>query len=134
MGRPSDLNMNSESNPWDDLVVSILAVNRFDLERAYGLLKQLRTQRLTDPEELSRRTLSELYSKLVTAGYNRGEFMTYLFAERLSSLGAFAKQRGIAECEKVMTSNNVGALEELLLSVKGIGPIVVKNYRTLRQA
>lgn len=133
MAQISLQNDGSDSDLWSDLVISILSVNRFSLEKAYGLLKQLRAEQLTDPEELSKRTAPELYRRLMAAGYDRGEFMTYLFAERLSSLGAFAKQHGIVQCERVMRGHDVAALEKLLLSIDGIGPVVVKNFRTLRQ-
>jgi hypothetical protein len=133
MSRVSMKSNDSDSDLWADLVVSILSVNRFPLDRAFDLLQQLRAEQLTDPEELSKRTIPELYAKLITAGYNRGEFMTYLFAERLSSLGTFAKEHGIANCEKVISGHDVAALETLLLGVKGIGPAVIKNFRTLRQ-
>ena len=120
-------------DPWGDLVISMLSVNGFPLERAYGLLKQLSAEQLTNPQELSKRTAPELFAKLIAAGYNRGEFMTYLFAERLSSLGSFAKQHGIAECENIIRGQDVAALEKLLLSVNGIGPVVMRNFRLLRQ-
>ncbi len=128
----AQMNMDSEDDPWGDLVVSMLAANRFPLDRAYGLLKQLRSEELTNPDALSRSTPPELYAKLISAGYDRGEFLTYLFAERLTSLGTFAKTHGIAECEKVMRGPNVAALKELLLSVNGIGPVVIENFLLLR--
>lgn len=123
----------SDDDPWSDLVVSILSVNSFPVERTYALLDRLRAEKLTDPENLSQQTAPGLYSKLVAAGYDRGEFMTYLFAERLSSLGAFAKTFGISECEKVMKSRDAKAINSMLLSVKGIGPAVMQNFLFLRQ-
>src|SRR4029453_12840770 len=104
-------NTDLPDEPWSDLVVSILAVNSFSLERTFSLLEKLHSEKLTDPEELSARTPPELYVRLIAAGYNRGEFMTYLFAERLSSLGAFAKSYGIAECEAVLKGRDAKALE-----------------------
>jgi len=124
---------NPEDDPWSDLVVAILSVNSFPVERTYALLDRLRAEKLTDPAHLSQQTAPALYSKLVAAGYDRGEFMTYLFAERLSSLGAFAKAVGIAECEKVMKSRDANAIKSMLLSVKGIGPAVMHNFLFLRQ-
>ena len=132
MAQMSTMKMASDDDPWGDLVVSILSVNRFPLDRAYALLERLRAEQLTDPEELSKRSAPELYAKLIAAGYDRGEYMTYLFAERLSCLGAFAKQHGITEFEKIMVSQDVAALHKLLLSVSGIGPVVIQNFRVLR--
>ena len=124
--------MMTEDDVWVDLVVSMLSVNSYPLDRAYGLLNGLRRERLTDPEELAKRSPPELYVKLIAAGYNRGEFITYLVAERLSSLGAFAKANGIKKCEALIRGSDVAALNELLLSINGIGPAVIRNFRTLR--
>jgi len=129
----SDPKTNREDDPWSDLVVSILSVNNFPVERVYALLDRLRAEKLTDPENLSQQTAPALYAKLVVAGYDRGEFMTHLFAERLSSLGAFAKAFGIAECEKVLKGRNANAIKAMLLPVNGIGPAVMRNYFFLRE-
>ena len=36
-------------SPWEDLVVSILSVNHYSLERTYSSLLALREQKITDP-------------------------------------------------------------------------------------
>ena len=45
--------------PWADLVIAILSVNSFAVERTYALLPQLRGAKLTDPEELAQRSAPE---------------------------------------------------------------------------
>jgi hypothetical protein len=124
---------NPEDDPWSGLVVAILSVNSFPVDRTWALLDRLRAEKLTDPANLSQQTAPGLYSKLVAAGYDRGEFMTYLFAERLSSLGAFTKAFGIAECEKVIKGRDANAIKAMLLAVNGIGPAVMRNFFFLRQ-
>ena len=59
--------------------------------------------------------------------------MTYLFAERLASLGTFAKRNGIANCETVMKGHDARALENLLLPINGIGKTVLENFFVLRK-
>lgn len=123
---------NTHQSPWSGLVISILSVNHFPVERTVALLPQLQSEKLTDPEELSMRTAPEIYAKLVNAGYDRGDFLTHLFAERLVSLGVFAKEHGIAACEPVMNGTDEKAIENLLLPIKGIGPTVLRNFRLLK--
>jgi hypothetical protein len=59
--------------------------------------------------------------------------MTKLFAERLSALGALIRTKGIDECERIMGSRDARAIEALLLPVKGIGPVVLRNFYALRE-
>ena len=87
---------NEAADPWGDLVVSILAVNRYSLERTYSFCDHLRQNGLLDPSQLASLEPGEIANKLVSAGYNRGAFMTNLFASRLSSLGAHVELRGVA--------------------------------------
>jgi hypothetical protein len=126
---PSQLNL--PDSPWDDLVVSILAVNQYSLERTYALLQGLRREKLTDPPSLGHWEPHEIEARLRAAGCDRGRFMTTLFAERLSALGALIRAKGITECERILRSTDAKAIEALLLPVKGIGPVVLRNFYTL---
>lgn len=119
-------------SPWDDLVVSILAVNQYTLERTYPLLQGLRREKLTDPPSLGRWESQEIETKLRAAGCDRGPFMTKLFAERLSALGALVRTKRVIDCEEILRSKDARAIEALLLPVKGIGPVVLRNFYTLR--
>jgi hypothetical protein len=118
--------------PWDDLVISILAVNQYSLERTYSLLQSLRDQKVTDPQVLVREGTDRIARRLRDAGCDRGPFMTNLFAERLAALGAFIRAHGIAECETIIGSRDAKRIKELLLPINGIGPVVLKNYFLLR--
>lgn len=119
-------------SPWDDLVVSILSVNQYSLERIYCLLKGLREQTVTEPLSLARWEPQEIETRLRAAGCDRGLFMTKLFAERLLALGALIRAKGITECETIMRSGEEKAIEALLLPIKGICPVVLRNFYTLR--
>lgn len=118
--------------PWDDLVVSILAVNQYSLEKTYGGLEGLRTTNVTDPANLRDWKPEEMTAKLRAAGFDRGSFMTALFAQRLCALGELIRARGITECESVLSGRNRRSIEAVLLPVKGIGPKVLKNFFMLR--
>jgi hypothetical protein len=123
---------NTHDSPWDDLVVSILSVNQYSLERTYESMPQLREQGITNPSNLTRWGLSEIEERLRSAGCDRGEFMTRLFGERLAALGLLVRARGIDECERILAGRNAKAIEGLLMPVKGIGPVVLRNFFMLR--
>jgi len=132
MSKSASLPSNDDSL-WDDLVVSILSVNQYSLERTYVFLGSLRENKITDPASLARWQQQEIEEKLRAAGCDRGLFMTKLFAERLSALGELIYKKGIAECEKAISSQDARVIEAFLMPVKGIGPKVLRNFYSLRE-
>jgi hypothetical protein len=118
---------------WEDLIISILSVNRYPLEKTYSILDALRAAGLTDPRELMAGTVEEVASDLCRAGYDRGKFMNKLVALRLISLGAHVEHVGIEESERVLTTGDAPHLSEFLRPVKGIGPFVIVNFLLLRR-
>jgi len=119
-------------DPWEDLVVSILSVNQYSLERTYASLEGLRREKITDPLNLGRWEPEEIETRLKAAGCDRGSFMTKLFAKRLSALGGLIRTKGSEECERVMGRGDPKSIENLLLPVEGIGPVVLRNFYTLQ--
>jgi hypothetical protein len=119
-------------NPWEDLVISILAVNHYSLERTYQYVEGLRNAGLCDPWQLVKWDEKEIADRLIWAGCDRGSFMTSLYALRLANLGAMVESKGIEDCSKVISSCDTHAIEELLLPVNGIGPKVIANFCCLR--
>lgn len=122
----------SIEKPWDDLVVALLAVNQYSLEKTFALLDSLRAGKITDPEKLGQWTEAEMFLSLKSSGCDRGPFMTALFAERLCALGGLIRAMGVSECETVLTGHDRAKIEALLLPVNGIGPKVLKNFFVLR--
>jgi hypothetical protein len=113
---------------WEDLVVAVLSVNQYSLERTYSALEGLRTSGLFEPANLMKWDVDEFGRRLRAAGCDRGEFMTNLFAVRLASLGHFLSQTGVEQVKRVLRSKNHQLIEQTLLPVKGTGPKVIKNY------
>ena len=121
-----------QDNPWEDLVISILSVNQYSLEKTYAVLPLLRQGGLLRPDNLGSWELEEIVARLKTAGCDRGPFMTTLFASRLACLGMSVEARGIAVCRRILLSNDPAAISNFLLPIKGIGPKVLKNFFMLR--
>ena len=120
-------------DPWEDLIVSILAVNQYSLEKTYPLLEGLRKGGLTYPNNLAAWNPDEITARLRESGCNRGAFMTGLFALRLCSVGVAAKARGIEEFTRILLSKDFAEIDRLLMSVNGIGPKVLWNFRLLQR-
>jgi len=119
-------------DPWEDLVVSLLSVNQYSLERTYESIKGLRDQRLFNPTNLKQWDHGEFVARLKAAGCDRGQFMTSLFALRLANLGALIQSKGFDSCTRIISGRDTRAIEELLLPVNGIGPKVIANFYLLR--
>ena len=119
-------------DPWEDLVVAILSVNQYSLERTYGAIGGLRRERVADPANLARWQPQEIEERLRAAGYDRGAFMTGLFAKRLYALGALIRDKGVNACRNVIGSADMAAIHGLLLPVHGIGPVVLRKFFVLR--
>lgn len=113
-------------------MISILAVNQYSLEKTYSLAGGLRHHGLCNPENLARWTKDEIVLRLKLSGCDRGEFMTNLFAVRLSNLGAAITSHSIDKCTKILLSNGTDLMNDLLLPIKGIGPRVMENLFLLR--
>ncbi len=122
----------TDTGPWEDLVISILSVNGRSLEKTYGLAPLLRMNGLFRPEDLSKWDIEEIVARLNSSGCDRGSFMTKLFAIRLANLGTAAVSTGIEESERILLSNEPAAISNLLLPINGIGSKVLRNYFLLR--
>jgi hypothetical protein len=120
------------NSPWQDLVASILLVNRYTLERTYQSIPALEKQGLFDPENLIRWDQKEIMERLKLGGCDRGPFMTNLFALRLASLGEFLG-REFDICAEVLGGKDARQIEQLLMPVNGIGPRVLYNFFLLRE-
>ncbi|HKI24732.1 MAG TPA: hypothetical protein VKA07_00320 [Candidatus Sulfotelmatobacter sp.] len=118
---------------WEDLILAILSVNRYSLEKAYSAVDGFRSEELFDLKKLAEQTVEEITVRLRRGGYDREEYLTKLFALRLMSLAAFVKRIGVEESERILTSPDKRKIEEFLQPVKGIGPQVLNNFFTLRQ-
>jgi len=119
-------------NLWEDLVVAILSVNNYSLEKTYLAIEALRHGGLFSPQNLALWTPEEIGTRLQRAGYDRGRFMTALLSVRLASLGVLLESVGVEECERLLLKGESAEARSLLLSVKGIGPTVLANFFLLR--
>lgn len=117
---------------WEDLVVSVLAVNQYSLEKTYAIVGGLRESGLVSPQNLCAWEIDRIVSRLKFARCDRGAFMTPLFAGRLASLGKVVGARGISVCAEILAGKDFEEIRRLLLPINGIGPKVLRNFCLLR--
>ena len=115
-----------------ELILSILAVRNYGLEKTYLLKDSLKSIGLFDFKILMNSSTEDLENLLKEAGCNRGEFMTALFASRLNSLDGFIKQEGLQNFKAKVNNSDLNEVSAYLLKVKGIGPKVIANFFVLR--
>jgi hypothetical protein len=125
--------MRETQHLWEDLVLSVLSVNNYPLEKTHLAVERLRREGVFDMQNLVRWNWVEMVGHLKLGGYDRGDFMTGLFADRLLSLGTFVKSVGVTECERVLREGDDNEVKEFLQPVSGIGPKVLVNFLLLRK-
>ncbi len=130
---PDELQLSDpEDSAWEDLVVSILAVNQYSLEKTYACKAGLQAQGLTLPTTLLELAPAEIERRLKAGGCDRGAFMTNLFAKRLAALGARVRAVGIDRSTSILAGKSRQEIEQFLEPVNGIGPVVLRNFFLLR--
>jgi len=108
----------------------MLGVNNYPLTKLFELHDALEANGLFDPRNLAGWDHGEVARRLGAAGYRRGNVMTAIFVERLSSLGALADNR--EAYEQILSKGTRDEVERLLRRVKGVGPRVLDNFMGLR--
>ena len=68
-----------------DLVLALLAVNKWTLERVGSILPQLEEAGLTNPETVASLDFPTVFERVKEAGYQRGDYIISLIADRLLS-------------------------------------------------
>ena len=114
----------------DAVVVAVLAVNNYPLEKAWALLPRLRQAGLTDPRLVASEDLGSLTVGLARAGYNRG-LLTAMMAERLQGLGQAVQDGTLSSFDAILAQGDRERAISVLRHVRGIGPRVAANAWTL---
>lgn len=118
---------------FEDLIVSVLAVNNYSLHKAYGLLYKLREVGILDLSVLSGEALNarEIRGKLVAAGYNRGEYVEVLISERIEKI--LSSIRGMGSDDFLLSLvGDSSLIAQKLSGLYGVGPRVISNFINLR--
>ena len=116
----------------ESVVVALLAVNNYPLEKAWKLLPALREAGLTSPAKVPD-DLGDCTVKLASAGYDRG-LLTAMLAERIQNVMASARRGDLAKLEGLVKGGKKDEAVTLLCTVRGIGPKVAATTWMLCRA
>ena len=108
------------------LIVSILAVNSYGLEKAYSLLPALRKSGLTDSSRVPKLKCEKVMMLLAASGYERG-LLTEMMAARLVSLMKTVSDGELDGLGELVANNKRVAAVEMLCAIRGIGPKVASD-------
>lgn len=109
-----------------NLVVAVLAVNSYSLEKAWALRSALSDEGLTNPANSSKLDQRALTVRLAKAGYDRG-MLTGMMASRVADLMRAIATGQLDALDEHIRQQDWEAVERLLRAVRGIGPKVAKN-------
>ena len=115
-----------------DLVVSVLSVNLWTIEKTFKIYDGLREEGLFDFDAVAALPETEVFARLERAGYTRGDFMVGMLAGRLRSVALALSGQGQEKLRQLVTAKDRKGVEALLQPIKGIGPSVIANYLALR--
>jgi endonuclease III-like uncharacterized protein len=108
------------------LLMAILSVNNFPLEKAWSLLPRMRAAGLTDPDRVTAMDMTGVIEALTSAGYDRKN-LTWMFAERVKALMAALHGDELAGLDEAIAAKDKARATELLDRVRGVGPTVIQN-------
>lgn len=125
----------SESTPGrvtEDLVVAMLTVNNWALEKAWGLLPELTSLELCDAQCLSILSHEEIFARLKRAGYAKSDYVVGLLADRMREMAKVMTATSPERLTELMESGNEKDRDRFLLSLKGVGPAVLETFVALQ--
>lgn len=123
----------SNTEPFTDLVLAILAVNGWTLEKTADLLSGLRMQGLTNPSVIVGRIYADNATALDAAGYRRGEYMVSLLTDRIIAAAKMWLDRTLEpELKSAENQKDAKRIADLIEPIHGVGKTVVSNYLLLR--
>lgn len=108
------------------LLMAILAVNSYSLEKAWKLLPRMRELGLTNPARVVAMEMPAAVEALTAAGYDRKN-LTWMFAERVKALMAAVHDGKLDDLAGAVAARDERAAAELLGEVRGVGLRVIEN-------
>lgn len=110
----------------DALVVSLLAVNKYTLDRVLSYRSSFRENGLLDVEGVSKMDVGTITAKLTAAGFNRG-LLNGMMAARLKNLMTAISEGYIDQLPKLILNRDRESALTLLTSLRGMGPTTARN-------
>lgn len=115
-----------------NLVVAMLTVNNWALEKAWALLPELTSLGLCDAQCLSTLSHEEIFARLKRAGYAKSDYVVGLLADRLREMAKVMATIPPAKLTELMEPGHEKDRDRFLLSLKGVGPAVLETFVALQ--
>jgi hypothetical protein len=110
----------------------MLAVGGYSLQQVWDLLPSLEREGLADPQIVEMLDEAEVVRRLARSGYDRGPTVTVSMANRLMALHAAVRNGVLTQASRLMQEGRLQDAEKTLRSVKGVGPMVFKQFAALK--
>lgn len=120
-------------NYWKYLVISLLSVNQYKLEKTYLIAQELDNVGLFLPSNLVEWDTDKILAKLIEAECDRGEFMNDIFSSRIREIGKTIEHYGQNYCEEIFLTKDKQTIEDFLIPIHGIGKKVISNFFLLTE-
>lgn len=117
---------------YEDLTISILAVNSYPLEKTEGIREGLRKQGFFHPAEVIKWDHETAIAMLMASGYDRGFAFNTRFASRLQELAIYFAEFGLEDVRNHLGRGQKEKVDAILINVHGIGPAVLRNFWALQ--
>ncbi len=124
--------MHSPEKITGNLVVAMLTVNNWALEKAWALLPDLTSLGLCNAQSLSALSHEEIFARLKRAGYTKSDYVVGLLADRLREMAKTVAATAPAELMELMEPGHEKDRDRFLLSLKGVGPAVLETFVSLQ--
>lgn len=115
------------------LVIAMLAVGGYSLQRVWDMRPSLEREGLVNPEVVELLDEDEVVRRLATSGYDRGPIVTASMAIRLIALHAAVRNGILTQASRFMHEGRFQDAEKTLCKVKGIGPMVFRQFASLER-
>jgi hypothetical protein len=117
-----------------DLLMALLAVNSWTLEKVGSLYPTMHANGLFDVSLLAKLEIEQIQERLAAAGFNRGPVLGAMMALRMHHVGLALAEGGAQLLARLEATGDSTGARGYLLSLKGVGPAVVDNYLLLRSS
>ena len=112
----------------DNVLIAILAVNGWTVDRVFSLTEQFRAVGLLDFTTVSRLSIEDIAERLARAGYASGEYMNLLLATRVLSMTTVLTATELKRLKQCLVEGRTTDVSSTLRGIKGVGPVVLETF------
>src|SRR3954464_9666120 len=112
----------------ENVLISILAVNGWTVDRVFPLTDRFRAVGLLDFATISALPKEDIAERLARAGYARGEYMNLLLAGRVLSLATALTAAELNRLKQCLVEGRTIDVSDTLRGITGVGPVVLETF------